>query len=140
MDMNNYEDLKEQINSGLDTLNRKTALKMLGEILEDYDLKTVSNMVKADCDTPLNKHMFEDNFYSEGNEDAGFIRLKEILDAVEEIVNLDDYISDDIHFEYFVRPETEEESEKEGHNNGVEWWTGDERVDIDKVYIQFEAS
>jgi len=134
------EDIKEQINSVLDTLNRKTALKIIGEILEEYDLKTASNIVKADCDVMLHKQMFEENFYSEGNEEAGFIRLKEILDAVEEIINLDDYISDNIHFEYFVKPMTDEEAEDEGHSDGVEWWTKDESIDIDKVYIQFEGN
>ena len=140
MDMNDYEDLKEQICSGLDTLNRKTALKLIGEILEDYDLAVASNIVKADCESSLHKQMFEECFYSEGNEDAGFIRLKDILDAVEEIVNLDDYISDDIHFEYFIRPETDEETEENGHTDDIEWFTKDESIDIDKVYIQFEGA
>ena len=136
-----YEDIKEQVSILLDLTSRKQALEILGEILdEDYDLSVAGNIVKADCDISLNKQMFEDLHYSEGNEESGFVKLKEILDVVEEIVNLDNYISEDIHFEYFVRPETPEESEEEGHDSGIEWWTGDERVDIDKVYIQFEAS
>lgn len=36
------------------------------------------------------KIIFEDLHYSEGDEETGFARLKDILDAVEEIVNLDD--------------------------------------------------
>ena len=142
MDINYIKNLKEQISDMLVPLNRKEALKLLGELLdEDYDLSVASNIVKADCEPDLNKRMFEECFYSEGNEGAGFIRLKEILDAVEEIVNLDDYISEDIVFEYFVRPETEEESEiEERHDSGVEWWVVDEKIDIDKVYIQFDGS
>ena len=139
MNQTDYDDLKEQINSGLDTFNRKTALKMIGEILRDYDLITASNLVKADCEPYLHKQMFEDLHYSEGNEESGFVKLKEILDAVEEIVNLDNYISEDIHFEYFVRPETEEEAEENGHTDDIEWFTKDESIDIDKVYIQFEG-
>jgi len=138
-----FEDIKEQVSILLDLTNRKTTLKLLGEILdEDYDLKTASNLVKADCNSSLNKMMFEECYYSEGNEEAGFIRLKDILDAVEEIVNLDDYNRvEDIHFEYFVRPETDEESEIEGrHDSGIEWWVADERVDIDKIYVQFDGS
>jgi len=137
-----FEDIKEQVSILLDLTNRKQALKILGEILdEDYDLSVASNIVKADCDVSLNKQMFEECHYSEGNEEAGFIGLKEILDAVEEIVNLDNYTSEDIRFEYFVRPETQEESEIEGrHNSGVEWWVADERVDIDKIYVQFDGS
>jgi len=141
MDTNYINNLKEEISDMLVPLNRKEALKLLGEILdEDYDLETASNIVKADCESSLNKRMFEDLHYSEGNEEAGFVRLKEILDAVEEMVNLDDYISDDIHFEYFIRPETVEEAEIEGHSDEIEWWVGDERIDIDKVYIQFDGS
>jgi len=142
MDTNYINNLKEQISDMLVSLNRKEALKLLGEILdEDYDLPTASNIVKADCDSPLNKMMFEECHYSEGNEEAGFIKLKDILDAVEEIVNLDDYVNEDIVFEYFVRPETEEESEiEERHDSGVEWWVADEKIDIDKAYIQFDGS
>jgi len=141
MDMNDYENSKEQISDILITLNRKTALKLLGEILdEDYDLSVAGNIVKADCEPDLNKRMFEECFYSEGNEGAGHIRLKEILDVVEEIVNLDDYVSDDIHFEYFIRPETDEEAEENGHTDDIEWFTKDESIDIDKVHIQFEGA
>ena len=139
--MNEVNDIKEQISDTLCTLNRKTALKLLGEILdEDYDLPTASNIVKADCDSSLNKRMFEECHYSEGNEEAGYIRLKEILDAVEEIVNLDDYISEDINFEYFVRPETPKEAEIECHSDGIEWFTKDKSADIDKLLIQFEGN
>lgn len=136
-----YKVFKDDITDALDALNRKTALKILGEILdEEYDLQTASRIVLSDCDVSLNKSMFEECFYSEENEQAGYIRLKEILDAVEEIVNLDDYISGDINFEYFIRPETEEESEVEGHTDEIEWWTKDESIDINKLYIQFQGN
>lgn len=136
-----YEDIKEQVSILLDLTNRKQALKILGEILdEDYDLAVASNIVKADLEPSLDKRMFEECFYAEGNEEAGFIKIKEVLNAAEEIINLDDYISDDIHFEYFVRPMTLEEIEDEGRTDDIEWWTGDEKIDIDKVYIQFDGS
>jgi len=138
-----FEDIKEQVSILLDLTNRKQALKILGEILDEYyDLSVASNMVKADCDSSLNKMMFEECHYSEGNEEAGFIRLKDILDAVEEIVNCDNYNRvENISFEYFVRPETDEESEiEERHDSGVEWWVADEKIDIDKAYIQFDGS
>lgn len=136
-----YKVFKDEITDALEALDRKTALKIIGEILdEDYDLSVASNIVKADCESSLNKLMFEEHFYSEGNEEAGFIRLKEILDAVEEIVNLDDYISGNINFEYFIRPETEDEAEIEGHTDEIEWWIGDESIDIDKVYVQFQGN
>jgi len=134
------EDIKEQINSALDLLNRKTALKMLGEILREYDLITASNLVKTDCEPYLHKLMFEDCFYSEGREDTGFIKLTNILNIVEEVVNLDDYMSEKIKFEYFVRPETDEEIEENGHSTGVEWWTKDEDVSLNDLYIQFQGN
>jgi len=139
--MEDLKDIKDNISMLLEETNRKQALRILGEILdEDYDLSVASNIVKADCEPDLNKRMFEECFYSEGNEGAGHIKLKDILNAVEEIVNLDDYISEDICFEYFVRPETEEESEDEGRNDGIEWWTRDKSIDINKLYVQFEGN
>jgi len=138
--MNNIEDIKEQINSALDLLNRKTALKILGEILSEYDLTTASNLVKADCEPFLHKQMFDDCFYSEGNEESGFIKLTNILSMVEEVVNCDDYTGDKIEFEYFIRPETDEEIEENGHPTGVEWWTRDESVNLNDLYIQFQGN
>jgi len=136
-----FEDIKEQVSILLDLTNRKQALKILGEILdEDYDLRVASNIVKADCETSLDKRMFEEHFYSEGNEQAGYIKLKEILDAVEEVINLDDYIDGDIHFEYFVRPETLEESEDEGHTDEIEWMVADGSIEINDLLIQFEGN
>jgi len=123
-------------------LDRNEALKLIGEILDkEYDLSTVSNMVKEDCNSILNKLMFDDIFYEEGNEDEGFIGLRTILDAVEEMVNCDDSISSDIEFNCFVRPETEDEKIKNGHDDddSVEWWIKDEFVDIDNLYVHFKG-
>jgi len=87
--MEDLKDIKDNISMLLEETNRKQALRILGEILdEDYDLSVASNIVKADCEPDLNKRMFEECFYSEGNEGAGHIKLKDILNAVEEIVNL----------------------------------------------------
>jgi len=128
-----------QIVGILEKLNRKQALQILGELLDkEYDLCTVSNMVKEDCESVLNKMMFEDMTYDEGNETSGFVKLKDILEAVEEIINCDDYLSRSINFTYFVRPETEE-SEENGHSSGVEWWTKDDRVSINELYVGFES-
>lgn len=137
------KEIKDNICMLLEETNRKQALKILSEILdEDYDLSVASDIVKADCELTLNKMMFEDCFCSKGNESLGIIKLKTILNAVEEIVNLDDYISDKIEFEYFVRPETEEESEENDHSDydGIEWWTRNESIDIEKVYVQFQGN
>jgi len=131
-----------QIINILSNLNRKEALNILGEILhKEYDLYTVSNMVKEDCDSTLNKSMFEDLLFDEGNEDTGFIELKTILDAVEEIVNCDDSISADINFNCFVRPEDEDEKIENGHDSddSIEWWTIDDSVNIDNLYVHFKG-
>jgi len=133
-------DKYNQIVEILEKLDRKQALQILSDILyKEYDLRTTSNIVKEDCDSTLNKLTFEDMFYEEGNEECGFIKLKDILEAVEEIVNCDDYLSGSINFTYFVRPETNEESEENGHSSSVEWWCKDDRVNIDELYVGFES-
>jgi len=129
-----------QIVKILEKLDRKQALQILGDILyKEYDLNTASNIVKEDCESSLNKITFEDMTYDEGNEEGGFVKLKDILEAVEEIINCDDYLSRSINFTYFVRPETEEESEDNSHSSGVEWWTKDDRVNVNELYIGFES-
>jgi len=129
-----------QIVEILDTLDRKQALQLLGDILDkEYDLCTASNIVKEDCDSSLNKLLIEDMCYDEGDETGGFIKLRDILEAVEDIVNCDDYLSRSINLNHFVRRETEKESEENGHSDGVEWWTKDDRVDIDELYVGFES-
>ena len=132
-------EILNKLNDILDKLNRKDALKILGEILSDYDLTTASNLVKADCEPYLTKMCLEDNFYSEGNEEAGFIFLKDILKSVEEVLNCDDYISNSVTFTHFVRQETPEESEEKEHHNGIEWYIKDESINIDTLKIQFET-
>ena len=128
--MNEYNQIVEI----LEKLDRKQSLKLLGKILyKEYNLRTASNIVKENCESVLNKMMFEDMFYNEGNEEGGFVKLKDILEAVEEIVNCDDYLSRSINFTYFVRPETNEESEENGHDSSIEWWTKDDRVSIDEL-------
>jgi len=129
-----------QITNILSNLDRKKALQILGEILHrEYDLITASKMVKEDCDSTLNKLMFEDMFFSEGNEESGFIELKTILNAVEEIVNCDDYLSGEIKFTNFVRPETEEEMKDNCRDSGIDWWIKDDSIDIKKLYLGFEG-
>jgi len=131
-----------QITTILSKLDRKQALQLLSEILhKEYDLRTVSNMVKEDCDSTLNKLMFEDLFFEEGNDDEGFIGLRTILNAVEEIVNCDDSISADINFNCFVRPETEDEKieNSDDSDDSIEWWTVDDRVSIDNLYVHFKG-
>jgi hypothetical protein len=114
-----------------------SGLQLLSGILKDYDLDTAANLVKANCEPFLTKNCYEDRRFDEGNEDAGFISLRSLLNDIETILNCDDY-SSDIHFSNFIRLETDEEKEEEGHSLDVEWFTTDERLDIDKAIVQFE--
>lgn len=114
-----------------------SGLQILSEILKDYDLCTSANLVKANCEPDVCKWAFEDRHFDEGNDEAGFIDLKSILNDYEKILNCDDSMSD-IHFTHFIRLETDEEKEEEGHSLDVEWYTVDERFDIDKAIVQFE--
>jgi len=123
-------------------LDRKDALQLIGEILDkEYNLSTASNMVKQDCDSNLNKLMFDDMFYEEGNENEGYVELRTILDAVEEIINCDDSVNTDIKFTCFVRPEDEDEKIENGHDSddSVEYWIVDDRVNIDELYVHFKG-
>jgi hypothetical protein len=115
---------------------KDSSLEILSKILHDLDLDTASNLVKANCEPYLTKSSFEDLHFDEGNEEAGYIKLQDILDTVEEIINCDDY-SSDIKFKSFIRPETDEEKIDEGHDENTEWFTFDEDNDFNK-YIQFE--
>ncbi len=121
-------------------LGQSQSLKILSSIVKDYDLETASNLIKMDCEPCLTKSMVEEHLYSEGNEDAGFISLKTILGSVEDIVNCDNdgFCNHDIKFQYFIRPETEEEMEKENHSNSVNWYTVDESIDVEKLNIQYQ--
>lgn len=119
-------------------VDRKEALKSLATILKEFDLLTAANLTESDCEPHLTKIMLEDHFYNEGNEEAGVIKLSNILDAVEKTINCDDYFSEDVEFECFVRPETSIEREENAHLEGIEWWIKDENMDIDKLHIQFQ--
>ena len=131
----------EKIRKILDTVPREEALKILAEIItDDYELSVAGHMIKKDCEPYLSKEDFLEHQYSEGNEEAGFIDLVDILGFVEEIVNCQDENYGDIEFQYFVREETEEELEEEGHDKNVTWFTEDESIDMKKLQIQFEMS
>lgn len=136
-----YNDTLHQIEKLLldidNKLGSKESLLMLSSILKDYDLGTASNLVKANCEPDVCKWVFEDRHFDEGNEEAGFVSLKSILSDYEKILNCDDSNSG-IHFTEFVRLETDEEKEENGHSLNVEWFTADESHLIKDTYIGFE--
>lgn len=120
-----------------DKLGEKESLSILSSILSHYDLKTAAMLVKAGCDPCILKRCYEDKHFDEGNEEAGFVSLSEILSDMEEILNCDDSLPD-IRFTKFLRLETDEEKEDEGHSQDVEWFTEDESHNIEDTYIGFE--
>ena len=131
--LNNLWDVlrKYEIENGGDS-----GLELLSEILKDYDLDTAANLVKANCEPFITKSYYEDKHFDEGNEELGWIKLRSLLNDIETVLNCDDY-SSDINFTNFIRLETDEEKEEEGHSLSVEWFTADERLDIDKAIVQF---
>lgn len=132
--MDKIQDLLQRVD---DELGDKESRLILSNILQDYDLETAANLVKAGCDPCIVKRCYEDKHFDEGNEEAGFVSLSEILSDMEEILNCDDSLSD-IHFTKFLRLETDEEKEEEGHSPDVEWFTEDESRSIKDTYIGFE--
>lgn len=118
---------------------RKDKCNLLADLLLEFDFQdNIINFIREDEETLLDKMLLEDRFYSEGNEDAGFIALSTILKGAEEVINYDSSRDYGISFECFVRPETEEEAIENKHDNScVEWWTEDDRVNIKDLYIQF---
>lgn len=132
--LDKIQDLLQRVDS---ELGDKESLSILSSILRDYDLETAANLVKAGCDPCIVKRCYEDKHFDEGNEEAGFVGLSEILSDIEEILNCDDSLPD-IHFTKLLRLETDEEKEDEGHSTDVEWFTEDESRSIKDTYIGFE--
>jgi len=132
--LNKIQDLLQAVD---DELGEKESLSILSSILNDYDLQTAAMLVKADCDPCILERCYEDKHFDEGNEEAGFVSLSEILSDMEEILNCDDSLPD-IHFTKFLKLETAEEKEEEGHSQDVEWFTEDESHNIKDTYIGFE--
>lgn len=127
----------DKIRTILEAVDRKEALEILSKLISDYDLPTASNLIKKDCEPWIDKECLSEHRYSEGNEDAGYIDLSLVLEFAEEILNCDDREYGDIKFEYFVRPETQEEAKENEHNDSVTWFVKDEKVEINKLQIQF---
>ena len=130
----------DKIRKILNEADRETVLAILSELTDDYDLPTASSLIKKDCEPHLNKALLTEHQYSEGNEEAGYLDLSVVLGFVEEILNCDEREYGDVEFQYFVRPETEEEIKEQGHDDGVIWFTEDEGVAIKDLLIQFEMS
>ncbi len=131
------EKMEEVLEEIEDKLGKKYCLQLLASLVGNYDLDTASNLVKNDCEPSINKATLADNRYSEGNEEAGYIDLSSVLGFVEEILNCDDS-ERDVEFQYFVRPETEEESKEEGHSRDILWFKEDDVAKIEDLQIQYE--
>jgi hypothetical protein len=122
------------------SLGRKEMLNVLATLVEDNDLRTASNLIRKDCEPSLDKSQLAENQYSEGNEEAGYIGLKTALGFVEEVLNCDDRNYGDVEFQYFVRPETDEEAEENEHDDSCTWFIKDECANIEDLRVQYEMS
>lgn len=131
--LHTMEDMLEKVE---ENLSLEDCLKILSTLIKNYDLDTAANLVENNYEPYLTKSLLEDRFFDEGNEEAGYIGLSEILDTVEKIINCDDY-SNDIKFKSFIRLETDEEKEENDHSLSVEWFTTENVPDLNQ-YIQFE--
>ena len=129
--------MKDKIIELLHSLENEEALKIMSEILdEEFDLKFASKIVLNGYEPYLTKDNLIEHQYGEGNEECGFVDLNSVLKLAEEVLNCDEEYGD-VEFQYFVRYETEEEKEEEGHSD-IDWLTRDTSVDIKDLNIQFE--
>jgi hypothetical protein len=126
--------LEELLSEIDDKLGRKSSLDILASILNDYGLDFLSSLVKADYEPSItNRWLQEDCSYDEGNDEAGHIGLSNIFEFVEEILNKADEERLLKLGNRFVRLETPEEMEEEGHSNSVIWYKEDEEIDLKKL-------
>jgi len=131
------DQMKAVIGSALDKIDRASALEVLSGIAYDYGLPTAANLLRKNCEPFLDKQLLEEGYYTEGDEDAGFVALSMLLQAVEKIINCDSYSRAKIQFQYFVRPESPEEAEEAGRLGKIDWWVKDETHDVRETFIQF---
>lgn len=134
-------ELTRQILEILDTVSDEDGLEILSEVVAEYDLNVAATLIKDRVDPLIfTKVGLEEKFYSEGNEDAGHIPLKEILEGVAEIINTDE--SDNRKFvveDGFVRSYTQEELVEEGkENDKVSWYKVDKEDKVDDKLIGFK--
>ncbi|GBF35426.1 hypothetical protein DCCM_4553 [Desulfocucumis palustris] len=82
--------------------------------------------------------MYESNAYDEGDESSGHVSLGDVLEFAEDILTKSSNYN--ISFSHFVRPETDEEREENGHTAVDTWYTEDERTKIGDLELQFETA
>lgn len=130
----------EQILKILDTVQGDEINEILAEVVKEYDLDVASNIIKSGWDN-ISKSWFGDMIFDEGREGAGCVRLRQLLNILEEIINTegDDYCHGDIKLGNPLRVATDDEHEENGWSKNVEWMVEDKTMDIDKIILQFEV-
>jgi hypothetical protein len=131
---------EEKIWNILEGLNRKDTLTVLADVIGYLgDLDFVAKFVIEDFEPDLTTEMMYKNYgYAEGNDTARHIPLSDILAFVENIFTKSSNYN--ISFNGFVRPETDEEREENGHRNVDAWYTFDESIKVNDLELQFETS
>jgi hypothetical protein len=140
MDKEKIKKITNAVEEVLENLERKETVEVLASILENWDLNFLANLVKAEYEPKINSQWLQEECtYDEGNEEAGHMTLRSIFEFVEDILNK----ADEERFfklgKHYVRLETEEEMQEEGHSENVEWYTVDEEINL-KNLVGFTVS
>lgn len=140
MDYKKIREYAINIVSSLNDLNDNDYFDVLGEILIESGLRFLGNLVKKQYEPPItNQWLKEECCYAEGNKEAGHISLGTVLGFVEDILNTATTDEENhISFKnYTVRLETNDEMEEYGHDDNINWYIEDEKIDKEKL-IAFE--
>lgn len=136
------EEIKGYINKIYEVLepidNNDDLLEVFGELLIDYDLDFLGELVKKGYEPSITSRYLDEEWrYEEGKENAGHIPLSVILEFVEEILNTEDEERTLSFQNYTVRLETNEEMEESEHDEDTNWYIEDKELDK-KQLIAFE--
>lgn len=133
--------LAKKIFELLETHSDEEARAALSEVVREFDLDVAANLIAQNVEPHgLKKWSLEDDFYSEGNEQAGHFPLQRILEVFQEVINSDTSETKKIVLEkHPVRRYTEDELTEEGKDADIVWHKLDQSIDLEKLNIGFEA-
>lgn len=118
--------------------NDEDLAEIFGELLIDYDLEFLGNLVKRQYEPDITSQWLEENHcYDEGNEKQGHIALGFILSFVEGILNIEDEERRVSFLNHTVRRLTNKEKEERGYDVETNWYDEDKKIDLNQL-IAFE--
>lgn len=133
--------LAEQIFTLLENTSDEQARSALSEVVREFDLHVAANLIAQNVNPiALTKSSLEEDFYSEGNDQAGHLPLKRILDVFQEVINTDKSEKGTVQLEeHPVRRYTEAEMKEEELDEDIVWHKLDKTVDLNQLNIGFET-